>query len=252
MTPPRWGFLVKEPTMAERSYPFVSGTTTDIEFSKFMQPIVGYGVCYNTGSPDLRVTGDSSGLNVKVAIGEAFVRGVHYINDAIKTVAIAAGSANPRIDAIVLRLVYGSTNTVTVQVVQGTAAASPVAPTITKSDTGTTELLLALVNVPANAATITAGNVVDQRQFVGAFWTTAQRPTRPGSIGYNSSLNQLEATLDGTNWKAVTLAGDAITASQISTPQQALLNAGSVNGVSIYTQSMPSDAPIGSLYASAV
>lgn len=238
--------------MAERSYPFVSGTTTDVEFSKFMTPIVGYGVRYNTGSPDLKITGDSSGLNVKMAIGQAFVRGVNYINDAIKTITIAAGSSNPRIDAIVLRLVYGSTNTVTAQVVQGTAAASPVAPTVTVTDTGATELLLAYVNVPANAATISAANVTDMRQFIGPFWTTAQRPTRPGSIGYNSSLNQMEATLDGTTWKAVTLAGDAINASQLSSAQQLLLNAGSVNGVKIYTQSMPSDAPVGSLYASAV
>lgn len=238
--------------MAERSYPFVGGTTTDVEFSKFMNPIVGYGVCYNTGSPDLKVTGDSSGLNVKLAVGEGFVRGTHYINDAVKTVTISAGSSNPRIDAVVLRLVYEATNTVTVQVVQGTAAASPVAPTVTKSDTGTTELLLALVNVPANAATITAGNVTDMRQFIGAFWTTAQRPTRPGSIGYNSSLNRMEATLDGTNWSQIAFTGDSILASQLNTTEQGNINAGSVNGVKIYTASMPSDAPIGSLYASAV
>lgn len=238
--------------MAERSYPFVGGTTTDVEFSKFMNPVVGYGVCYNTGSPDLKVSGDSSGLNVKLAVGEGFVRGTHYINDAVKTVTISAGSSNPRIDAIVLRLVYGSTNTVTVQVVQGTAAASPVAPTVTKSDTGTTELLLALVNVPANAATITAGNVTDMRQFIGAFWTTAQRPTRPGSIGYNATLNRMEATLDGTNWSEIAFTGGSILASQLNTTEQGNINAGSVNGVKIYTVSMPSDAPNGSLYASAV
>lgn len=209
--------------MAERSYPFVGGTTTDVEFSKFMNPMFGYGVCYNTGTPDLKVTGDSSGLNVKLAIGEAFVRGVHYINDAIKTVTISAGTSNPRIDAIVLRLVYGSTNSVTVQVIQGAAAASPVAPTVSRTDTGTTELLLALVNVPANAATITAGNVTDMRQFLGNFWTTAQRPTRPGSIGYNSTLNRMEATLDGTNWSQIMYTGDAVVASQISAAEQTAL-----------------------------
>lgn len=238
--------------MTERSYPFVGGTTTDVEFSKFMTPIVGYGVRWTAGAPDLKVSGDSSGLNVKVAAGQAFVRGVTYINDATKTATIAAGGANPRIDAVVLRLVYGSVNTISIQVVQGTPAATPVPPTVTVSDTSTTEFLLAHVNVPANAATITAGNVTDMRQFIGPFWTTAQRPTRPGSIGYNSSLNQLEATLDGTTWKAVTLAGDQISASQLSTAQQALLNAGKVNGVAIYTLSMPSDAPIGSIYASVV
>lgn len=233
--------------MAERSYPFVGGTTTDVEFSKFMNPVIGYGVCWNTGAPDVKVTGDSSGLNVKLAVGEAFVRGVHYINDAIKTVTIAAGTSNPRIDAVVLRLVYGSTNTVTVQVVQGTAAASPVAPTITKSDTGTTELLLALVSVPANAATITAGNVTDMRQFLGAFWTTAQRPTRPGSIGFNTTIGRMEATIDGTNWSGISFTGDAVLASQMTTTEQAKLNAGTVNGIKIYIGPMPSDAPIGTV-----
>lgn len=229
--------------MAERSYPFVGGTTTDVEFSKFMSPIIGYGICYNTGSPDLKVTGDSSGLNVKVAVGEGFVRGVHYINDAIKTVAISAGTSNPRIDAVVLRLVYGSTNTVTVQVVQGTAAASPVAPTITRTDTGTTELLLALVNVPANAATITAANVTDMRQFLGAFWTTAQRPTRPGSIGFNSQLAQMEATLDGSAWFRVAFTGESIVASQITSTEQAKLNAGTVNGMRPYVQATAPASP---------
>jgi len=238
--------------MAERSYPFVGGTTTDVEFSKFMNPVVGYGVVYNTGTPDVKVSGDSSGLNVKVAVGEAYVRGVHYINDAIKTVTVAAGVSNPRIDAVVLRLVYGSTNSITVQIVAGTPAVSPVAPTITRSDAGTTELLLAYVNVPANAATITAGNVTDMRQFIGAFWTTAQRPARPGSIGYNSSLNRMEATLDGSTWSQVSFTGDAILASQLNATEQGNINAGSVNGVKIYTTSMPSDAPNGSLYASAV
>lgn len=229
--------------MAERSYPFVGGTTTDVEFSKFMTPLVGYGVCYNTGTPDLKVTGDSSGLNVKLAVGEAFVRGVHYFNDAIKTVAIAAGSSNPRIDAVILRLVYGSTNSITVQVIQGTPATTPVAPSITRTDSGTTEFLLALVSVPASAATITAANVTDMRQFVGAFWTTAQRPTRPGSIGYNSTLNRMEATLDGTTWVGVTLTGDMISASQISSTEQAQMNVGKVNGFRPYVQETPPTSP---------
>ena len=238
--------------MAERSYPFVGGTTTDVEFSKFMNPLAGYGVNWAAGEPDLKVTGDSSGLNVKLAIGQAFVRGVNYLNDAIKTITIAAGSSNPRIDAIVLRLVYGSTNTITVQVLQGTAAASPVAPSLTVSDTGTTEMLLAYVNVPANAATITAGNVTDMRKFIGSFWTTAQRPTRPGSVGFNRTTGVMEGTLDGTNWKIIQFVGDSMTAAQLSSTEQAKLNAGTVNGIGIYLETIPAGAPIGSILVKTV
>lgn len=234
--------------MAERSYPFVNGATTDAEFSIMFDQIIGSGVRYGSAGEDLAVTADSSGLNVKVQTGVGFVRGTFYKNDAIKTLTIAAGNSNPRIDAVVLRLVYGSTNSITLAVIQGTPAASPSAPTIASSETGTTEFLLAHINVPASAATITSGNVLDKRVFLGSynhFWTTTARPTRPGSIGYNVTTGKVEKTDNGTVWKDVAGSTDFITAAQIASDEQLKLNVGKINGASIKVQpTMPSSPSV--------
>lgn len=230
--------------MAERSYPFVDGATTDAEFSTMFDQIIGSGVRYGSAGEDLTVTADSSGLNVKVQPGIGFVRGTFYQNDAVKTLTIAAGNSNPRIDAVVLRLAYGTTNSITVAVIQGTPGVSPAAPTIASSETGTTEFLLAHINVPASAATITSGNVVDKRVFIGGeSWTTATRPTRPGSIGYNTTTGKLEKTDNGSAWKDVAGSSDFITAAQIASDEQLKLNVGKVNGARLYVQETPPSAP---------
>lgn len=225
--------------MAERSYPFVDGATTDAEFSTMFDQIIGSGVRYGSAGEDLTVTADSSGLNVKVQPGVGFVRGTFYKNDAIKTLTIAAGNSNPRIDAIVLRLAYGTTNSITLAVIQGTPAVNPAAPTIASSDTGTTEFLLAHINVPASAATINSGNVVDKRIMLGSynhFWTTSARPTRPGSIGFNTTTGKVEKTDNGSVWKDVVGYGDSITAAMLSSSEQLLLNVGRVNGSKMSVQ----------------
>ncbi|KAK2701927.1 hypothetical protein QYM36_019428 [Artemia franciscana] len=119
---------------------------------------------------DLEVTGDSSGLNVKVAAGAGYVRGHYYASTAIETLTIDAGDGNPRIDTVVLRLEYGSVNDIHLVVVKGTPAASPVAPSLTQTETGVYEFPLANVAVAAGAVTISAGNVTDRRlMFAAAF-----------------------------------------------------------------------------------
>jgi len=145
---------------------------------------------------------------VKVAAGTGIVRGHMWISDAQVTLTIGAASAtNPRIDSIVLTL-DPTANSVVLAVVPGTAAASPSAPTLTQTDTGTYQLLLANVTVPANASTIAAGNVTDLRTFIGAnvgVWTTATRPASPtaGTVGWNTSSGSLEA-YNGTAWVGIT------------------------------------------------
>lgn len=146
--------------MAERSYPFVDGETTDVEFSEMFRDIVPSSVYSG-----LQVTGDSSGLNVKVAAGAGAVRGHRYKNTSQVTLAIVAGEGQPRIDTIVLRLEYGAVNDIHLAVKKGTAAASPAAPTLTQTDSGVYEFPLANVAVAAGAVTIAAGNVSDRRAF---------------------------------------------------------------------------------------
>lgn len=152
--------------MAQTSWPFDNVDTTETQFSQWARNI-GEGVRVATGT-DLLVYGDSSGMQVKVNIGQSMVRGHYYYNDALVTLPITtANASNPRIDNVVLEL-DPSANTILLKVVAGTPAASPVAPTLTQTDAGIWQQLLATVTVPAAAATISAGNVTDSRSFVAA------------------------------------------------------------------------------------
>lgn len=152
--------------MAQTSWPFANIDTSVTQFSQWARNI-GEGVKPGSASTPLLVTGDGSGMNVKVAAGQAMVRGHYFLNDATVTLSIAAANAtNPRIDSVVLNL-DPSSNAVTLAVVTGTAAASPVAPTLTQTDSGVYQLLLANVAVAANASSIVAGNVTDLRTYLG-------------------------------------------------------------------------------------
>jgi len=103
-----------------------------------------------------------SGLTVTIAPGEAVIEGHLYTLDEPKNLTCdAAHATNPRIDAVVIRL-DNDARTITSQIVKGTPAASPVAPSPMR--TGTIyDLVVAHIYIPASAASITAGNITDTR-----------------------------------------------------------------------------------------
>jgi hypothetical protein len=121
---------------------------------------------------DLKVTQSGTpGMSVVVAAGWGIILGDYQINmgtyvaynDADYTVAITgANPTNPRIDRIVMTIndayYSGSTNDVTIGVVTGTAAASPVAPA-----TPTNSISLATIAVAAATTTIVNANITDTR-----------------------------------------------------------------------------------------
>jgi len=121
---------------------------------------------------DLTVNAQSSpNMSVQVAAGGAFIDGSEstnqgyysVYNDAIKNITITAAHATlPRKDIIVAKVqdaqYSGSTNAWSLVVVTGTANASPVAPTAPANS-----LLLAVIDVAANATTITNGVITDWR-----------------------------------------------------------------------------------------
>jgi hypothetical protein len=107
---------------------------------------------------------DSSGLSVKIATGVAFCQGVIYFQDEITSVALEeADSTNPRIDVVVLRYDF-TTETASIVVVEGTAAASPSIPAITKTG-DEYDILLGYIYVGAGVTTLDAEDVYDVRQF---------------------------------------------------------------------------------------
>lgn len=124
------------------------------------------------GSTDLAVTANGTpNMSVNVAVGWAAIVGnfqtnmgayVAY-NDAIQNLAIStANGSNPRIDLICMTVsdsfYSGALNQVAFQVIAGTPAASPVAPTLP-----TNSISLARVLVGTGVTTIVSGNITDTR-----------------------------------------------------------------------------------------
>ncbi len=127
------------------------------------------GVRPGVGSPLLVAA--SSGMNITVNNGIAFVQGTASLDaglypvclDAAVTLTVTASDpSNPRIDNVCLTLIDNgdATSTFVVQIQAGTPASSPIAPTLPANS-----LLLATVAVAAGATSISGGNITEQRQF---------------------------------------------------------------------------------------
>ena len=188
--------------MAQNSWPFENADTTESQFSKLFNRLKSSGVAGYPADTALKVTGDSSGMNVKVAAGFAIVRGFAYENTASVTLTVGASSANPRIDLVCLKL-DPTANSIVLEVVAGTPAVTPSAPTLTQTETGIYELEIGRVTVPALATVIAAGDVSDTRPCLGdavGVWTSTQRPAgHVGQLGWSTS-NQVLEVFDGSNW----------------------------------------------------
>jgi len=153
--------------MAQSSWPFEGVDTTETQFSLWARNI-GEGVIKDA-EDELEPFADGTGLVVRVKAGQALVRGHFYLSTAQTNVTIpAADLTNPRIDSIVLRL-DPVANNILLAVVQGTAAVTPVPPTLTKTTAGIYELLIANVEVSPATAVISAGDVSDERFIFETF-----------------------------------------------------------------------------------
>lgn len=149
--------------MAQSSFPFENVDTTETQFSQMFRTL-NAGVNGTPAGTELKVSA-GTGLQVSVALGQAMVRGHYYISTATELLTIGtANPSNPRIDTVVLRL-DPVANSIVLAVVAGTAAASPVAPTLTQTDAGVFEFPLANVAVAAGAGTV--GAITDRRVFMG-------------------------------------------------------------------------------------
>jgi hypothetical protein len=239
--------------MAQTSWPFEDQNTTEVQYSELFRRIQSSGVTGDPSSSDLKPFGDSSGMVVKVPAGFAIVRGHAYLSTATENITITAAAANPRIDVLVLEL-NPTANTITLKMVNGTAAASPVAPTLTQTTDALFQLALAQVLVPASATTIAAGNVTDVRSFLGnqfGRWMTATRPASPalGTAGYNSTTGQPEFW-NGSAWVSF-LADLAVTEAKIangavtSTKLSSSASVNFISGKRIIVQTTMPSAPVG-------
>lgn len=148
--------------MAQSTRFWEANDYTDDNFAEVLNRLLGDGVMHGVTN-ELSVSA-GTGMQIIVATGEAMVRGSWYKNDSNNTVAVtAADPTNGRIDRAVLRRT-ASTNSLSVAMLDGTPAGSPVAPALTQT-AATWEISLAQIVVGAGVSSIVAGNITDERNF---------------------------------------------------------------------------------------
>lgn len=134
------------------------------------------GVAIGRGNA-LAVTESSpAAMTVKVDTGEVWIEGHHGEITAAKTLAITAAHATlARKDLVVARADFAD-NVVELDVLTGTAAASPAEPALTQN-TSVWEVPLALVDVPAADTAIQNAQITTQRPWIGSTSRQAWSPT---------------------------------------------------------------------------
>lgn len=148
------------------------------------------------GSPNMTVLVESGACSIPGS--ESSTQGNYFvINDAQVTLSIAAAHATlNRIDIVVVNVrdaqYSGASNDCQLQVITGTPASSPVAPTAPNNS-----ITIAQVSVVAADTAITNGEITDTRFYmsaVGGVINARTDGTRPSSS--EIGVNQLVATLD--------------------------------------------------------
>lgn len=190
------------------SYPFTSRVTYDAQslpiydravdsafLRRFYKAYWDDGVFYKP-STSFAVTATGTAMNVQVQPGMAQVQGAFCLEDTIQTLPIAAADAGlNRIDSVVLRMDLSlDKRDISLAVVNGVAAVSPVAPTLTRNNT-TWELGIANVLVSAGAGVITQRDVEDTRLDDTRCGAVAQTVGELDTSGFFAQLTAMIARL---------------------------------------------------------
>lgn len=168
-------------------------------------------VVTQAGSPNMTVLVESGMASIPGQ--QAGTQGNYIVmNDAQVTLSIAAAHASlARFDIVVINIrdafYSGANNDVQLQVITGTPASSPVAPTPPDNS-----ITLAQITVGAGVSSITNANIADSRHFMAAAGgvissrNEASRPTSAeiaeGQLAYSRDNDKLWLW-DGTNYNQI-------------------------------------------------
>ena len=157
------------------SWPFDSTVTSDTEgnpiysraysadvLSRILQKYFSNGV-FNDVSTGLQVV-EATGMTVTVKAGDALINGKHFYEESDRTLAVQSASAMlDRIDTVVVRLNLAlEALTIDLYVVEGTPAATPTAPSLTRN-ASVYELGIANLFITKNTTTISQAKITDTR-----------------------------------------------------------------------------------------
>ena len=140
------------------------------DFSRYLENIVGNGVFPNP-STSLQAAA-SSGMDIVVKQGSAWIAGHKLINTAALTLTVdASESLLNRIDRVVCYIDYVN-RVMDIEIVKGTPATNPTAPALVRTDSRY-ELSLATIYVAKQVTAITNANITDTRADTTICgWTT--------------------------------------------------------------------------------
>ena len=154
---------VKEGDVYDRTY------NAD-DFSKYLENIVGDGVFPNP-STSLQAAA-SSGMDIVVRQGSAWIAGHKLINTAALTLTVdASETLQNRIDRVVCYIDYVNRE-MGLEIVKGIPATNPTAPALVRTDSRY-ELSLATIYIAKQVTAITNANITDTRADTTICgWTT--------------------------------------------------------------------------------
>lgn len=161
------------------------------DFSNNLAAIISTGV-RRSGDNDLYVTA-AGGMALSVAVGRAWINGRWYFNNTTFTdftVPTAPTGDRARVDRVVLRLtIQGTTQNISLAYLTGSVAESPVAPSLTRTES-VYEIALADIYVAPAVTSISQSNITDQRANSDVCgWITSP-------IGYKDYFTSLDAAFN--------------------------------------------------------
>lgn len=159
--PIKSGFFNANVTI-ENNVPIYDRSGTAEEFAHYFSRFVSNGVFMDTSS-SFQVMADS-GMSLIVKQGTAWINGYYAWAEIDESLTLSASSTlNPRIDRVVLRLdLTQSGRAISLEVLEGTPAANPVAPSLTRN-ANIYEIALADIEIAANASSVSQANITDRR-----------------------------------------------------------------------------------------